>query len=57
MLATGYEPDYRKQAAPIIGWDFASKLGDFWGLDAEGEVRGIMKPMGQTSSVHELNVH
>lgn len=47
VLATGYEGDYRVQAAPVIGMDIASKLGDFWGLDSEGEVRGIMKPMGE----------
>lgn len=45
VLATGYDHDYRKQAAQIVGWDIASKLEDFWGVDGNGDMRGVMKPV------------
>lgn len=47
VVATGHEMDYRKQISTIIGNDLASILGEFWGLDDEGEVRNIMKPAGE----------
>ncbi|KIX02726.1 uncharacterized protein Z518_08668 [Rhinocladiella mackenziei CBS 650.93] len=43
VLATGYEPDYRKDVVPILGEEIAGKLGPFWGLDENGDIRGFMK--------------
>lgn len=47
IVATGQDHDYRNQVATIIGRDMAGKLGEFWGLDEEGEVRNVMKPAGE----------
>ncbi|EXJ60082.1 hypothetical protein A1O7_04232 [Cladophialophora yegresii CBS 114405] len=44
VIATGQDHDYRNQVGEIVGRDYASRLGEFWGLDEEGEVRNIMKP-------------
>lgn len=42
VLATGHQHDVRKQAATFIGSE-ADKLSEMWGLDAEGEARGVLK--------------
>jgi hypothetical protein len=47
VVATGQDHDYRNQIGNIIGKGFASKLGEFWGLDEEGEIRNVMKPAGE----------
>lgn len=47
VIATGQDHDYRNQVGNIVGKDVASKLGEFWGLDEEGEVRNVMKPAGK----------
>ena len=44
VVAVGQDHDYRNQVGYIVGKDHASSLGEFWGLDEEGEVRNIMKP-------------
>ena len=49
VTAVGQDHDYRNQVANITGREFASRLGEFWGLDEEGEVRGVMKPAGMFS--------
>ena len=45
VLATGYDHDYRNQVADITGWNIASQLGDFWGIDKNGDLRGVMAPV------------
>ena len=47
VVAVGQDHDYRNQVAGIVGWDVARGLGEFWGLDEEGEVRGVMRPAGE----------
>ncbi|KAJ9611208.1 hypothetical protein H2200_004391 [Cladophialophora chaetospira] len=44
VIATGQDHDYRNQVALIVGKEFASKLGEYWGLNEEGEVRNVMRP-------------
>lgn len=51
VIATGQDHDYRNQVGNIVGKDFASKLGEFWGLDEEGEIRNVMKPAGKLVNV------
>lgn len=46
VLATGYDHDHRRYAASIIGNDRAAKLGDYWGLSPDGEMKGTMEPLG-----------
>jgi hypothetical protein len=33
----------------IFGPDVAEKMGDFWTLDKEGEIKGAFKPCGRES--------
>ena len=47
VLATGFRNNLRRSVASIIGDETADKLDDFFGLDAEGEIRGFAKPIGR----------
>ncbi|KAG9516763.1 flavin-containing monooxygenase, partial [Aureobasidium melanogenum] len=46
VLATGFRSNLRESVAAIIGSSTTSQLDDFFGLDAEGEIRGLAKPIG-----------
>lgn len=44
IWCTGFvDVDATDAISPIIGDDLASRLGPTWGIDAEGEVRGVWK--------------
>ena len=43
VFCTGFERDARKEAARIVGQEIGDKLEDYWGLDQEGELRGVYK--------------
>ncbi|RAL16074.1 flavin-containing monooxygenase [Aspergillus homomorphus CBS 101889] len=45
VLATGYQ-NMRTQARPIFGDAVADRVGDIWGMDAEGEMRTIWRRSG-----------
>lgn len=47
VYATGFEKDVRKQIYQIMGQDLG--LGPIWGLDKEGEVRGVWRNTGNRS--------
>lgn len=49
VFATGFARDFRGQIADIVGKETAEKLDNYWGLDAEGELRGASKPSGRKS--------
>lgn len=42
VYATGFG-DYRDAISKIFGMEVASKLGDMWGLNEEGEVNGVWR--------------
>lgn len=42
VFATGYDYDYRKAVAGVVGNDIAGELSDFWGLTKDGDIRGLM---------------
>ncbi|KAH0340280.1 flavin-containing monooxygenase, partial [Aureobasidium melanogenum] len=46
VLATGFRSNLRESVAAIVGSSTANCLDDFFGLDAEGEIRGLAKPIG-----------
>jgi len=46
VLCTGFEKDFRKMARRVIG-DAAEEMDEFFGVDAEGEVRGAWKLAGR----------
>ncbi|KAK3346544.1 dimethylaniline monooxygenase (N-oxide forming) [Lasiosphaeria hispida] len=45
VFATGYD-NMRTQARAIFGDELADRVGDIWGWDAEGEMRGIWTGSG-----------
>lgn len=45
VLATGYK-GIRHTAAKIFGEDLISKTTEVWGIDDEGETRGMYRPSG-----------
>ncbi|GME33657.1 Aromatic-ring hydroxylase-like protein [Neofusicoccum parvum] len=45
VYATGFVGNVRHAAAEIVGEEVGARLEDFWGVDREGEVRGVCKPM------------
>lgn len=47
VAATGWKHDYREQAADIIGMEMAEQLPEWFGLDENGDVRGLMKESRQ----------
>ena len=49
VLCTGFDKVFRNDAARIVGRDVAEQMDDFWGTDAEGEIRGHAKPAGRKS--------
>lgn len=50
VLATGFEHDFRKDAAEILGSEIAGQMENFWGVDSEGELRGFAKLAGRECS-------
>ena len=47
VLCTGFEHDFSKDAAQIVGEEIANKMESFWGMDAEGELQGFAKLTGR----------
>lgn len=56
VLCTGFDHDFRNDATRIVGEDVADMMDDFWGLDAEGEVRGHAKPAGRKYEASSLRI-
>ncbi|KAJ0131514.1 Ankyrin-1 [Fusarium oxysporum f. sp. albedinis] len=44
VFCTGYVNDIRKQASQLFGHEIGNQLDDLWGVDSEGELRGVFKP-------------
>lgn len=47
VMCTGFDHDFRKGAAKIIGEDAAHAMDDYFGMDPEGEIRGAFKLAGR----------
>src|ERR1700710_652445 len=47
IFSTGFVGNMRTDVARIFGKEVASKADDFWGLDGEGELKGVFKRNGQ----------
>lgn len=43
IFSTGFVGNMRTDVARIFGQEVASRADDFWGLDEEGELRGVFK--------------
>lgn len=46
VTCTGFDHDFRVDAARIVGKEVAEQMDDYWGMDAEGEIRGLAKKAG-----------
>ena len=47
VFTTGFQHSMKSQVAALFGPEIAEQMGDFWGLDAEGELRGAFKRCGR----------
>ncbi|KAF8862065.1 flavin-containing monooxygenase [Acephala macrosclerotiorum] len=47
VFATGFDANLRNQVSSLFSPSIAEKMGDWWGLDPEGEIRGAFRPCGQ----------
>jgi hypothetical protein len=45
VFATGYE-NMKTQAGIVFGDEIGDKVGDVWGFDERGEIRGLWRPSG-----------
>ena len=57
IFCTGFEGNMRVLVRSIVGDDVADQLDDWWGLDAEGEIRGAWKPCGRTYHFWLIHVY
>ncbi|KIW99796.1 uncharacterized protein Z518_10724 [Rhinocladiella mackenziei CBS 650.93] len=46
VFCTGFVGNMRTNVAQIFGQDIAARADDFWGLDEEGELKGVFKRNG-----------
>ena len=44
VFATGYNTNMKNEVRKLFGKDIAESVGDFKGLDKEGELKGAYKP-------------
>jgi hypothetical protein len=47
VFATGFKGNMRYLVDEIFGSAVAEQMGDFWGLDKWGEIKGAFKPSGR----------
>jgi len=50
IFCTGFVGNMRTDVAQIFGKEVAARADDFWGLDEEGELRGVFKRNSRTLS-------
>ena len=43
VWATGFKLNLREQIGEMLGKDVAARIDDYWGVDDEGELRGVYK--------------
>jgi hypothetical protein len=48
VFSTGFVGNMRTDVAQIFGAEVAARADDFWGLDEEGELKGVFKRNGRT---------
>jgi len=44
VFATGFDVSVKKQVASLFSLEIAEKMGDWWGIDSEGEIRSGFRP-------------
>lgn len=56
IFATGFKGNMRYLVQEIFGDEIAEQMGDYWGLDRYGEIKGAFKPTGREFSSHFLPI-
>ena len=56
VFSTGFVGNMRTDVARIFGKEVASRADDFWGLDEEGELKGVFKRNSRTFPLHFLHL-
>ena len=51
VSATGFDNNLKNQVSGLFGKETANKMGDWWGFDEEGEIRGAYRPEGRKTSL------
>ena len=54
VFATGFDVNVKKQVASLFSPEIAEKMGDWWGIDSEGEIRGTCRPCGRKLAPYPL---
>lgn len=57
VLCTGFDHDFRNDAARILGQDTADQIDEFYGMSEEGEIRGHARPAGRKCFAREYGSH
>jgi cation diffusion facilitator CzcD-associated flavoprotein CzcO len=47
VFATGFDGNMQHLVEEIFGSEIARQMGQYWSLDAEGEIKGAYKPCGR----------
>lgn len=56
VFATGFVGNLRQQVEQLFGSEIGDQVGDFWGLDEEGELKAAFKPTGRKSRPSTLSL-
>jgi len=51
IFATGFSTNMKNEVQKLFSKEIADKMGDCWGLDSEGEVKGAYRPGGRKLSL------
>jgi hypothetical protein len=47
VFATGFDRSAKKQVASLFSPEVAEQMGDWWGVNNEGEIIGAFRPTGR----------
>lgn len=50
VFCTGFLGNVRLLIGDMLGSDVANRVEDYWGLDAEGELKGAYRPSGRKNT-------
>lgn len=47
VFATGFDVNTKNEVARLFDHEIANEMGDYWGFDKDGEIRGVSHPRGR----------
>jgi hypothetical protein len=51
VFCTGFLGNVKLLISDMLGDDVANRVEDYWGLDAEGELKGAFRPSGRKQAL------